>query len=400
MRQPIGTLMKLLLAAMFMAVVSLSGYAQEVDHSAHEHQAADDAVAAPADPALPTLDVYVHDIDIPNVLQQVKIMEFEPASIGRTTKAMVFLPEDYDEASEKRYPVLYLLHGFSQNYTAWAQMGAGVPAEGRDLIIVMPDAGNSWYVNWAESEDGEVNNWEDLIVYDLIPAVDSTFKTVPSREGRAISGLSMGGYGAMVIGMRHPTVFSCIGSQSGTLGYARNARASLESGAAPQRTEPPAPLEADRDAVVPPLVEIPGFTRQHERYPSGVMFATVEDCNQYDPFFLVQQVPLEMMPHVYIDSGLEDSLISEAREMAAIMMQRGVPFTFAQTPGGHRPSYWSREIQPLMAVQYAIMERNVRMWEMRQAQHKAMGHEHDNVRIVEIPSTPTPPEAGIPKQEQ
>ena len=110
-------------------------------------------------------------------------------------KYNIVLPESYESSSE-RYPVLYLLHGLTSNYVAWSRMGtsfyAGVV---RDLIIVMPDGGNSWYVNWAANDEGRRNAWEDHIIQDVIGHVDENFRTIARREGRAINGLSMGGYG-------------------------------------------------------------------------------------------------------------------------------------------------------------------------------------------------------------
>ena len=93
-----------------------------------------------------------------------------------------------------------LLHGLSQNYQAWSRQGVGFYAPLFDMIIVMPDAGNSWYVNWAQSDGGQKNDWEDHIVRDLIGHVDANYRTIARREGRAINGLSMGGYGGLALG--------------------------------------------------------------------------------------------------------------------------------------------------------------------------------------------------------
>ena len=76
----------------------------------------------------------------------------------------------------------------------------------------MPDAGNSWYVNWAPNTDGRPNNWEDHIVQDVVNHVDWNFRTIVRREGRAIAGLSMGGFGAITLGLRNPEMFISIGS--------------------------------------------------------------------------------------------------------------------------------------------------------------------------------------------
>src|SRR5262245_26582885 len=85
--------------------------------------------------------------------QPVKTVEFEAKSVGRTMKYNVVLPQNY-AARVDRYPVLYLLHGYSGNYTNWSRLAAPKFAAAYDLIVVMPDAGNSWYANWAEVDDG------------------------------------------------------------------------------------------------------------------------------------------------------------------------------------------------------------------------------------------------------
>ena len=316
------------------------------------------------------VEVTIQGIDVPGISQDLRIVDFEALSIGRLTKYMLFLPEGYDapENQGRRYPVLYLLHGFSQNYTVWPMMGVSQYLDlYTDLIIVMPDAGNSWYINWAESEGGELNNWEDFIIYDVIHNVDQTFRTVPSREGRAISGLSMGGYGALVLGLRHPDMFSSIASHSGALDYARTARKRIEAGEDPMRSTSPLPLGDPREENVPDLIAIPGFTKQHERYPNGVNFKTVEECDSYDPFFLAQNIPAKVLPHIYLDCGLQDGLIATNKEFALLLMNNDIPFTWGQSPGEHRPSYWGREVAQSLGTQYSVLQRNLRFLAQRQA---------------------------------
>src|ERR1700736_2010830 len=118
----------------------------------------------------------------------VKTVEFNSESVGRKMKYNIVLPVKYEQSTD-RYPVIYLLHGFSSNYTAWAKLGVPQHAAPRDLIVVMPDAGNSWYVNWAKSDEGQKSAWEDCIIKDLIGHVDATYRTIARREGRAINGL-------------------------------------------------------------------------------------------------------------------------------------------------------------------------------------------------------------------
>ena len=86
----------------------------------------------------------------------VKTVEFNSESVGRKMKYNIILPAKYEQTTD-RYPVLYLLHGLTGNYTNWAGMGVPKYARAYDLIIVMVDGGNSWYVNWAKSDDGQKN---------------------------------------------------------------------------------------------------------------------------------------------------------------------------------------------------------------------------------------------------
>lgn len=283
----------------------------------------------------------------------VRTVTLDAPSIGRKTAYNIILPADYDTAGDKRYPVLYLLHGLTGNYTGWAAMGAGRAAEGLDLIVVMPDGGNSWYLNWAESGEGQRNAWDDFITKDLIAHVDSTYRTVAARAGRAINGLSMGGYGGLTLGLRHPDLFCTIGSHSGALAFARTAGARLRSGQEPaaRKNQP-----ADNPN---PRIEIEGFRSQAERTPKGKMFLKPEDADAADPFQLVLAVPKDKLPYIYLDCGTEDRLIAASRDFARLLMEHDIPFTFGESAGAHNGQYWAREIGTSMAVQYAILRRNL-----------------------------------------
>lgn len=293
---------------------------------------------------------------------ELRTVEFESPAVGRTMKYNILLPRDYDLSSE-RYPVLYLLHGLTQNFTAWGLSNGSPYYAGLydDLIVVMPDAGNSWYVNWAPNADGRPNNWEDHIVQDVVNHVDWNFRTIARREGRAIAGLSMGGFGAITLGLRNPEMFISIGSTSGALEHARQAAARLRGEAQPRRQremsdEERAEAEARRRRPNP-LIGIPGFSSQVERSPEGQEYATPEDADAYDPFLLIHQVPKAELPHIYIDCGTEDRLIAGAKELAGILLEKEIPFDYMQLPGAHNAAYWIQSIGHIMSVQYEVMQR-------------------------------------------
>jgi S-formylglutathione hydrolase FrmB len=296
---------------------------------------------------------------------QLKTVEFQSPSVGRTLKYNILLPRDY-ESSNQRYPVLYLLHGLTQNYTAWGLQNEAPFYTGlyKDLIVAMLDAGNSWYVNWASSEGGQTNNWMDAIVKDAIGHVDANFRTIPRREARAISGLSMGGFGAITIGLKHPELFISIGSTSGALEHARQAADRLRGIPPRQPVTPPRTLTPEEQATAAerrrqpnPVIGISGFSSQEERSPKGQEFVKPEDADAFDPFKLVLQVPKDRMPHIYLDCGTDDRLIAGARALAQILIEKDLPFDYMQMGGAHNAAYWMQSIGHMMSVQYEVMKR-------------------------------------------
>ena len=160
---------------------------------------------------------------------ELQTVEFHSPAVDRTMKYNVLLPRGYEESTE-RYPVLYLLHGVGQNYTTWGRSNGAPFYAGLydDLIVVMPDGGNSWYINyadrcrWTDEQLGgshRVRTWSTTSI--------GTTGQSPRREGRAIAGLSMGGYGAITLGLRNPDMFVSIASTGGALAHSRQAAARL-----------------------------------------------------------------------------------------------------------------------------------------------------------------------------
>ena len=283
----------------------------------------------------------------------VRTVEFESQAVGRTMKYNIVLPANYEQTTT-RYPTLYLLHGLTSDYTAWARLGVPEAARRFDLVVVMPDVGNSWYVNWAKSEEGQKNHWEDFIVKDLIGHVDATYRTIARREGRAINGLSMGGYGGLMLGLKHPDLFCSIGSHSGAVAFAKTAGERLREG-----KELPRP-KTEPSTKPNPRIGIDGFSSQAERTPKGRIFATPDDCAANDPFQLVTKIPRDKLPHIYVDCGTEDRLLESNQAFLRLLMENKIPFTDAESNGGHNGTYWMREVGHSMALQYAIVQRQLK----------------------------------------
>ncbi|HLB31438.1 MAG TPA: alpha/beta hydrolase-fold protein [Gammaproteobacteria bacterium] len=133
----------------------------------------------------------------------------------------VYLPPGYAGAAGKRYPVVYFLHGYAVGAQIYvdgvlrlpASADQAIAAGSREMIVVVPDAftrfGGSMY-----SSSPTIGDWEGFIARDLVTYIDAHYRTIPSREGRGLSGHSMGGYGTLRIGMRHPEVFGALYAMS------------------------------------------------------------------------------------------------------------------------------------------------------------------------------------------
>ena len=133
-------------------------------------------------------------------------------ALRKMTSCMVILPED---AGPGPFPVWYLLHGLSDNHTAWTRHTNLERYLGNlPLIVVMPDGGRGFYTDSATEPAGA---FETFIVRDLVEFVDRTFQTRANRGGRVISGLSMGGFGAVKLALKHPGMFCAAASHSGAL---------------------------------------------------------------------------------------------------------------------------------------------------------------------------------------
>ena len=145
---------------------------------------------------------------------RMEFYEVSTPSIVWNPRINVLLPDGYD--SGKHYPVLYLLHGGLQNFMKYDTEDdiRGLTA-GRDLIVVMPDGGIAgWYSNPVSSNTGP-HNWETFHIEELIPWVDATFSTFPEYAGRAVSGFSMGGFGALKYTAKYYGHFASVSSHSG-----------------------------------------------------------------------------------------------------------------------------------------------------------------------------------------
>ena len=134
---------------------------------------------------------------------------------------VIYLPPSYHTAPAKRFPTIYLLHGFLGNQTAWTSGGYQGMSLGplmdemiksgksREVIVVAPNGRNA-YAGSFYTNSVVTGNWEDYILRDVVGYIDANYRTIARPESRGVAGHSMGGYGAIMLGMKHPDIFSAV----------------------------------------------------------------------------------------------------------------------------------------------------------------------------------------------
>jgi putative tributyrin esterase len=230
---------------------------------------------------------------------------------------LVLLPRDY--ASGRRFPALYLLHGLFGDYKNWdTRTRLERAAESLSLLIVMPDADDSWYTNSATKPP---DKFEDYIVKDLVSEIDGKYRTTPEKHARAIAGLSMGGYGAVKFVIKYPELFAFAGSLSGAF----NAPDNLDD------------LNPDFRAK---LLEVFG-TKENPTRRENDIFALLKDWRGAAYFYLA--------------CGSGDSFLDSNRALAAQLSSQKIAYEYHETPGGHTWDYWDSSVTALLqAVVHAI----------------------------------------------
>jgi putative tributyrin esterase len=250
-------------------------------------------------------------------------IQFQSRLINTTLPYNVILPRDYNTARTSRYPVLYLLHGLTGHYNDWITRTniADYAAQYR-LIVVMPEGNNSWYV---DSATVPTDKYESYILQELIPDVQRRYRTIEARYGRAIAGLSMGGYGAFKFGLKYPDRFAFAGSVSGAF-------------AVTNYTE----KETGKGAAWETFLKLFG--------PVGS-----ETRQKNDLFELVQLITpgqVTSLPYFYFDCGTEDApvIFNSNHELDERMLQKKVPHEYRELPGNHSWGYWDSQVQEVLKI--------------------------------------------------
>lgn len=240
-------------------------------------------------------------------------------AMNKTYKAAVVLPAAYAN-SKKSFPVLYLLHGGSGHFSDWLNKTPDKLliknlADQYNIIIVMPEGEtSSWYL---DSPVDPNSKFETYIFKEVVQKIDNTYRTVQNSKGRVITGLSMGGHGALYLSTRHPDVFGAAGSMSGALDMNFN-KFNINEDFKKRLKENFQKLLGNSD-------------------PSSEIFMNNSIVN------MVQAIQKNKLP-IIIDCGVDDFLIEINRELHRRLVYNNTPHDYTERPGGHSWEYWQNSL--------------------------------------------------------
>ncbi len=225
-------------------------------------------------------------------------------ALGKQAAANVILPD----TGAGPFPVLYLLHGLSDDYTIWLRRTSVERyVQNLPLIVVMPDGGRGFY---SDAEQGYA--YKTALAEELVDRIDRTFPTKADRTGRAVAGLSMGGYGALRFALAYPERFCAAVSLSGAVGWGHG-----------------------------------GTNRDGKPYAAEWrrIFGDTPDGGPCDLYALAQKAKnVATLPALRVDCGVDDFLIEANREFHTYLDSIGVPHEYDEFPGRHDWAYWDEHI--------------------------------------------------------
>lgn len=240
---------------------------------------------------------------------------FRSASLERDIPYRVILPAIVPNT--QRLPVVYLLHGGGGDFREWSNDSDVARFAEQGLILVMPEGDSSYYTN---SVGRPKDRYEDYIVKDLIADVETRFPADPSR--RAIAGLSMGGFGAIKLALKHPELYRFVGALS-------------------------------------PAIDVPSRPFSIKRISQYLRHASIfgawgsQTRRDNDPFFLARNIDPYKIPFIFITCGDQEGLLAPNRRFAALLAQRNFRFEFHPGPGGHDWNQWNRRLPETFAALFA-----------------------------------------------
>ena len=289
----------------------------------------------------------------------------------------VYLPPSYESSPGRRYPVLYVLHGITDPYTVWTEawssdevdygtlpnlMDRGIAAGFvEEMILVMPDARTPFFgCHYANSS--VKGNWQDFIAIDLVRYIDSNYRTLPDAASRGVMGHSMGGHGAIRLGLKHPDLFSAIyGMNPSMMGWGGDVSASNPAFALLLSSPDPS-AHFETNFYVPAIIGVsqafspapdnpPFFAEYPFKKEGGTIVPNKEAFARWEANFPIHMID-GYQAHAHQLSGLRfDTALTDefthipptTKAFSEALTTKGVPHRFEMYNGDHRNRLWGRQ---------------------------------------------------------
>lgn len=259
----------------------------------------------------------------------VDTLQIPSFAMNKTYKAAVVLPNLYAK-SKTNFPVLYLLHGAYGHFSDWLSKTPNKSliqnlSDQYNIIIVMPEG--ETFSFYLDSPVNKGSQFETYITQEVIQKIDASYRTIKDKKGRVITGLSMGGHGALSLATKHPDLFCAAGSMSGVADMSTM-------------------LNRDPKDGILKLIE-PVFGS----YPSPDLFSSNAVLGMVDKMKKNQLA-------LILDCGVDDFLIETNRELHRRLVYQKVPHDYTERPGAHTWEYWENALPYHVLFFDKIFKRN------------------------------------------
>ncbi|MDR1681571.1 MAG: esterase family protein [Prevotellaceae bacterium] len=254
----------------------------------------------------PVLLLFFLTVSLAGYAARMDTVMLRSASMNKDVPTVFVIPDAATGRDAKACPAVYLLHGYGGNAYSWLTVKPELPAiaDEKGIIFICPDARNSWY--WDSPTD-PASRYETFVATELVAYADTHYKTIAASKGRAVTGLSMGGHGALWLAFRHPDVFGAAGSASGGVDFRPF----------PQNWEISI-LLGDYDA-------------HRDRWGEHTVVGQVSKIKDGDLAII-------------IDCGLDDFFLDVNIALHLLLKSNHISHDFILRPGEHNTAYWRNAI--------------------------------------------------------
>ena len=229
-------------------------------------------------------------------------------SMNKMVSGYVITPDSYKTDTDKLFPCVYLLHGFGGSKNSWLYVKKDLQqiSTKYNFVFVLPDVGNSWYIDSPLNKNSKD---ETFVAKELVEYINANFRVIKDRKGRGITGISMGGHGAISLAFKHPDTFGACASTSGALNIV--------------------------DLV-------------NSKFFKGVINKDdIEEFKKHSALYLADKLEAGKL-RIHIDCGSEDFLFKENKAIHKKLLDRKIPHNYFVFPGAHTVPYWRNSINYIM----------------------------------------------------